>query len=106
MLAIGVLSERASKSWKKAFSSLSLLPYLVLPKASALKNLYFQDFEVHRILEITNFMIEWGKSAGNIEHISEHFDEIISKICISKTSSDNTPMAIHRGEFSWKLKTF
>ena len=39
-------------------------------------------------------MIEWGKNAGNIEHIPEYFDEIISKICISKTSSDSTPMAM------------
>ena len=92
-LAVGVLSEPASKSWKKAFSSLSLSLYLVLPKASALKNLCFQGFEVRRILEITNFMIEWGKNAGNIKHISEYFDKIISEICISKTSSDNTPTA-------------
>ena len=64
--AIGVLSERAPKPWNQAFSSLSLSPYLVLPKAFALKNHCFQGFEVHRILEITNFMIEWGKNAGNI----------------------------------------
>ena len=54
---------------------------------------------VHRILEITNFMIEWEKNAGNIEHIPEYFDEIISKICISKTSSDSTPMANQKLEF-------
>ena len=95
--AIGVLSERAPKTWNQAFSSLSLLPYLVLPKAFALKNLRFQDLEVHRIFEITNFMIEWGKNGGNIEHISEYCDEIISKICISKTHSDNTPMALQGG---------
>ena len=64
--AIGILSKRAPKPWNQAFSLLSLLPYLVLPKAFALKNLCFQGFEVHRILEITNFMIEWGKNAGNI----------------------------------------
>ena len=41
-------------------------------------------------MEITNFVIECGKSTGNTHHVSEHFYEIISKICISKTSLDNT----------------